>query len=89
MLCSEEWRLGLSPTERDIYIMLKYKFVGTNNGEIILHYSELSDMYSSATIAKAFKGLEAKGWVQRTHYGGMFRYTNKYALTGKYDDWIR
>ncbi len=85
MLKSPEWRTGLTRSERDVYEQLKRKFVGHNNGDIELHYSELRDFMASATIAKALKGLEAKGWISRTRYGGLYRFSNKYRLTGKYD----
>ena len=85
MLKSPEWRKGLTRSERDVYEQLKRKFVGYNNGDIELHYSELKDFLASATIAKALKGLEAKGWISRTKYGGLYRYSNKYRLTGKHD----
>ena len=81
-----EWRTGLSSSEKIIYLHLKSKFVGHNNGEIVLHYSELLDMFSSATISKALKGLEKKGWMEKTKQGGLYRYTNKYRLTFKYDN---
>lgn len=84
-LKSKEWET-LSSSTKVVYLHLKLKFVGHNNGEIILHYSELKDMFSSSTIAKAFKELESKGWIERTHVGGLYRYINKYKLTGKYDD---
>ena len=83
-MMSEEWR-SLTPKAKIVYLHLKYKFVGHNNGEIVLHYSELKDMFSSKTIARAFRELEAKGWVERTQYGGLYRYVNKYRLTFKYD----
>ena len=35
--------------------------------------------------ADAIKGLEEKQWIERTRHGGMFRFYNKYKLTGKYD----
>lgn len=89
MLKSKEWRQDLRPAEREIYILIKYKFTGSNNGEIMLYYSEIEDMYSSATISKALKGLESKGWIKRTRCGGLYRFKNEYELTGKHDDWIR
>lgn len=80
----KEWR-SLTPKAKIVYLHLKYKFVGHNNGDIVLHYSELKDMFSSKTIARAFRELEDAGWIERTHYGGLYRYVNKYELTGKYD----
>ena len=79
------WR-SLSSTAKVMYLHLKYKYVGHNNGEIELHYSELKDMFASDTIAKGFKELQRTGWVERTQYGGLFRFVNKYKLTGKYDN---
>ena len=84
-LASKEWR-SLSSTAKVMYLHLKYKYVGHNNGEIELHYSELKDMLASDTISKGFKELQNTGWIERTQYGGLFRYVNKYKLTGKYDN---
>ena len=86
MLKSKEWRQELSYSEKILYIHLKYKYVGDNNGEIELHYSELEDFMSPATISKAFKGLLKKGWIEKTKQGGLYRFRNFYKLTGKYDD---
>ena len=85
MLKSPEWRTGLTSSEKIVYIHLKYKFVGWNNGDIELHYSELRDFLAPGTIWMAFKGLEKKGWIERTKYGGLYRFVNKYRLTGKCD----
>jgi hypothetical protein len=85
MLASREWR-DLSSSAKVLYICLKHKFVGGNNGEIELHYSELEDMMSSGTISAAFKQLVRMGWVEKTHLGGLYRYRNKYKLTGRHDE---
>lgn len=85
MLKSKEWQEDLTMSEKILYVHLKNKYVGTNNGEICLHYSELKKIMAPATASKAFKGLEKKEWVEKTKIGGMFRYVNHYKLTGKYD----
>lgn len=85
MLKSPEWRKGLSSSEKVVYIHLRYKFVGWNNGEIVLRYSELTDFLAKGTISKAFKELERKGWIDRPTHGGLERNTNKFRLTGRYD----
>lgn len=81
----KEWR-DLSSSAKVVYIHLKYKYVGHNNGDITLHYSELKDMFSSGTISKSFRELEKIGWIERTKIGGLYRYQNQYKLTGKYDN---
>ena len=89
MLKSPEWRTGLTSSEKILYIHLKHKFVGWNNGLIELHYSELTGFVARATIAKAFRGLERKGWIMREEpYGGIPHHPVKYRLTGKYDPTI-
>jgi len=85
LLRSDAWQIGLTPAEKIVYIHLKYKFVGHNNGEISLHYSELRKMFSPATISRAFKGLEAKEWIERTRRGGLFRFSSYFRLTAKFD----
>lgn len=84
MLKSPEWR-KLSPTTMIVYVYLKNKYVKTNNGQIELHYSELRDILAPATISKALKRLKLDGWITATRIGGLYRYSNQYFLTGKYD----
>lgn len=87
MLKNKEWR-QLSPAAKTIYIHLKAKYNGSNNGKIRLYYSELKDikgLASDPTISRAFKELEKKGWLKKTNRGGLYRLINEYALTWKYD----
>jgi len=89
-LRSKEWK-DLSPAAKILYIHLKGKYNGSNNGEIRLYYSELygiKGISSNSTISKAFKELEQKEWIKRTQLGGIYRYFNNYELTGKYDDYL-
>jgi len=86
-----EWR-ELTPQARDIYVLLKAKYNGKNNGQIRLYYSEMrqfAGLKQNKTISRHFKELEGRGWIRRTKLGGMFRYLNEYALTGKYDKLLR
>jgi len=88
LLKDENWR-GLSPAAKLLYIYLKSKFNGSNNGQIKLHYSELQTIRgfkNPNVIASAFKELEAKEWINRRKVGGLYRYQNEYKLTGKYDE---
>ena len=85
LLRSEDWKSGLTSAEKIVYIQLKCNYHGSDNGEIHLHYSELKTMMAPATISSAFKGLEKKGWIEKTKMGGLFRYYNLYKLTAKYD----
>jgi predicted transcriptional regulator len=85
-----EWQ-ALSAAAKILYPIIKSKYNGVNNGEIKLYYSELKDMNglrSPATISKAFRELEQKGWIRRTQQGGLYRHINKYELTGQYDNLI-
>ena len=88
LLRSIEWK-SLTPSAKLLYLYLKAKYDGSNNGEIQLHYSELKGVQgisSDSTVSKAFRELEKKGWIKRTRFGGLYRYINKYELTGNYDD---
>ena len=40
-----EWRTGLSSSEKIVYLHLKNKFTGENNGELVFPYSELLDIF--------------------------------------------
>ena len=88
ILRDENWQ-ALSQGAKLLYLHLKAKYNGVNNGQIKLHYSELekyAGFKSPRAISAAFKELIKKGWIKRTKIGGLFRYTNEYQLTGKYDD---
>lgn len=90
LLRNEEWK-GLSSAAKIIYLYLKAKYNGSNNGNIRLYYSELNGIKgisSDATIARAFRELETNNWVRRTRIGGMYRYFNEYRLTGEFDDHV-
>lgn len=84
-LKSDSWRKNLSSSAKVLYLHIKRKYVGTNNGDIDLHYSEV-DFMASGTISKALKQLEAEEWIERTKRGGLYRFVNKFKLTGKYDN---
>lgn len=90
VLHGDEWK-QLSPSAKTLYLHIKAKHNGTNNGNIVVHYSELEavrGLSSPSTASKAFTELEKKGWITRTHYGGLYRRPNKYSLTGRYDNFI-
>jgi len=83
-LKSTAWR-ELAHTEKIVYIHLKANFNGSNNGRIPFKYSHMKGIMSPATISKALKGLLGKGWIEKTQYGGMYRYSCLYKLTGNHD----
>ena len=90
LLKTNEWK-SLTPSAKLLYIYLKSRYNGSNNGEIQLHYSELKGikgLSSNNTVAKAFQELEKKGWIKKTRIGGLYRYVNEFELTGTYDDHI-
>ncbi len=87
-LLDPNWR-KLGPSSKVLYLHLKSKFVGHNNGELCLRYCELKDFMSPPTISDAFKELVEVGWITKDHIvGGKHRFTVYYALTGKYDETI-
>ncbi len=84
----DEWKV-LSPSAKLLYLYLKARFNGSNNGKIRLSYSALSGIKgisSSATISKAMKELEESGWINRTKIGGLYRNNNEFRLTAKFDE---
>ena len=76
---------ALSNAEFRVYAYIKKKYNGSNNGEISLKYAELGDFMAPGTISTALKGLESKGWIERTKHGGLYRYFNLFRLTGRFD----
>lgn len=83
-LTSSQWK-ELTRSEMITYIYIKKNYNGGNNGEIPLKYTEFKDIMAPATLSKALKGLQSKGWVEKTRHGGLYRYYCLYKLTGKYD----
>jgi hypothetical protein len=87
LLRCQEWK-QLGPAAKLLYIYLRAKHNGSNNGKIRLHYSELvtvRGIASSSTVCMAFKELEKAGWIKRSKLGGLYRFWNLYELTGRYD----
>lgn len=81
------WK-DLSSSAKLLYMYIKAKYNGSNNGEIKLSYSELSGVKgisSSKTISKAQLELTTKEWIQITTLGGMYRHSNLYKLTWRFD----
>ena len=90
MLRSDAWK-GLSAASKILYIHLKGKYNGQNNGEIRLYYSELKGVKgcsSPQTVSNASKELQEKGWIKRKKIGGLYRHNNEYELTGEYDGYL-
>ena len=83
----EEWK-RLSGRAKLLYIYIKGCYNGTNNGQIHLHYSQLKGhrgISSTSAIADSFRELEKGGWIERTRFGGLYRFNNLYRLTWKHD----
>jgi len=78
----------LTPRAIVLYLHLKSKYNGGNNGDLSLHYSEVKGargFKSDKAISAAFRELKKAGWIEITHNGGMFRFQNRYRLTTKFD----
>ena len=87
ILHCDEWK-RLSLSAKVVYICIKARHNGKNNGKISMPYSELETVKglgSPSTVSKALKELEKKGWIRRTQLGGLYRYRNQYEMTGRYD----
>jgi predicted transcriptional regulator len=83
----DEWK-RLTPRAKILYLYIKAKYNGSNNGCIRLYYSELKGVKgfsSHGAISRAFKELEEKNWIRRKQIGGLYRHINDYELIGKYD----
>jgi DNA-binding MarR family transcriptional regulator len=83
-LNSAHWQ-ALTTSEMITYIYVKNNFNGGNNGQIPLKYVELKGFMAPATVSKALKGLQSKGWIEKTQHGGLYRYYCLYKLTGLHD----
>lgn len=69
---SPAWK-ATTPEERAIYVELKGLFNGGNNGRIDLSCREAAERTNvhRNTAAKAFKGLEDKGFIKRAGGGAL------------------
>jgi DNA-binding MarR family transcriptional regulator len=86
MLRSRDWE-RLSSKAKLFYIHLKAKYNGSNNGEILLHYSELKKVRgisAPSTISKAIDELISKGWILKEREGKFMKAT-RFRLTGRCD----
>ena len=84
---SDPWR-NLSPRAKVFYLTLKAKYNGSNNGDIRLCYGELkadASFKSPKSISAAIGELEKGEWIERVKMGGLYRYENRFRLTGKHD----
>ncbi len=85
LLDSPEW-LDLSNSAKLAYLYFKKAYVGHNNGEIKLYYSQMGKVLkSSATFSKAIKELENKNWIKTENQGGLFKRASTYSLTFLHD----
>jgi len=60
---------------------------GTDTAPIICPYDCMNGTMSKATIAKAIRELEGKGFIERTQHGGLMKQPNLYAFSGEWINW--
>ena len=70
MVRSEAW-LSLNPASIKVYVELRSRFNGGNNGELSLAYADARKMLhlGNSTIAKAFDELEERGFIALVEEG--------------------
>ena len=68
LLESEAWR-WLKPHSKAVYIELRRRYNGSNNGTIALNMGDAAELLkaSKSTIQKALKELEDHGFIKRVH----------------------
>lgn len=60
---------------------------GTNTAPIICPYDCMNGTMSKATIAKAIRELEEKGFIERSQHGGLMKQPNLFAFSGEWINW--
>lgn len=73
MQVTEAWRT-LKSSPRGLYVELKRRFTGRNNGQILLSYRDAASLLNASpnTVGRWFKELERRGFIvcmQRHHLG--------------------
>ena len=85
MARSDAWR-SLSGAAVKVYVELRSRFNGYNNGQISLSFSEAADLLAvgKSTVGRAFAELEAKGFIKKTKQGHWHgRLASEWAVTDK------
>jgi hypothetical protein len=80
------WR-KLSSSAKIVYIYLRAKFNTKTLNVVTLTYSEMKDMMSPVTLSKAFKDLQAAGFIEKVERGGLIGcggVATKYRFIGQY-----
>ncbi len=83
----KKWK-ALSAAAKIFYGCLKGNYAGYNNGEIELPYTAMRGIVgcsSKDAVAKAIKELEKEGFIKINQFGGLYRFSNLYELTFKWD----
>lgn len=84
-LRSPAWR-SLSGPAVKVWLELRSRFNGRNNGELSLSFNEAADLLrlSKSTIHRAFEELEAKGFIRKVKQGQWYgRTASEYAVTDR------
>ena len=83
LLQSKEFR-SLSKSAMILYIYIRSKVRSRGQFEVILTYSEMSDILSSQTMSNAIKQLIEQGFIVKTEQGGRYGFANKYKFVGAF-----
>lgn len=60
---------------------------GTHAEPILCPYSVMNGSLGKATIARAIRELEAKGFIELAQSGGLMKQPNLYVLSGEWINW--
>ncbi len=60
---------------------------GSLSEPIFCPYTDMNGGMARATIAKAIRELEEKGFIERTQRGGLYKRPNLYAFSGEWINW--
>lgn len=79
------WK-SLGPTERALYVELARRYIGTNNGRIILSVRDAATelRLGHSTVQRALQALQDRGFivvVRKGHFWGQVRTATEWRLT--------
>ena len=83
LINSKAWK-ELSCYARAVYIEIKHKYNGKNDGNLSYTYREASEIMHTDTFTKALRELVNNGLIDIIRSGGLYRKSNIFGLSDRW-----